>query len=93
MRKAFGTLSSYSHGTKLNVGTFGANATCAIAGSGRADDTSERFLIAYDFETFSKSATESGINVGDRALPVNLDLQIADARLIIFLLFSLLLTL
>ena len=35
-------------------------------------------LIAYDFETFSKSATESGINVGDRALPVNLDLDIAN---------------
>ena len=29
------------------------------------------FLIAYDFETFAKSATESGLNVADRALPVS----------------------
>ena len=46
--------------------------------SAQGGDPSERFLIAYDFETFSKSATESGINVGDRALPVNLDLKISD---------------
>ena len=47
-----------------------------MAGSAKGGDVSERFLIAYDFETFSKSATESGINVGDRALPVNLELNI-----------------
>ena len=33
------------------------------------------FTIAYDFETFAKSATESGINVADRALPVSLTLD------------------
>jgi hypothetical protein len=27
-------------------------------------------MAAYDFETFAKSATESGINSADRALPV-----------------------
>ena len=32
----------------------------------------------YKDNTRSKSATESGINVGDRALPVNLDLDIAN---------------
>ena len=32
-------------------------------------------MIAYDFETFAKSATESGINVSDRALPVTLTLK------------------
>ena len=79
VRKAFGTLSSYSHGTQLDADTFGVNATCTVAASARGTDVSERFLIAYDFETFSKSATESGINVGDRALPVNLDLDIANA--------------
>lgn len=78
VRKAFGTLSSYSHGTSLDADTFGVNATCTVAASARGTDVSERFLIAYDFETFSKSATESGINVGDRALPVNLDLEIAN---------------
>ena len=31
-------------------------------------------MLAYDFETFAKSASESGINVSDRALPVNLEL-------------------
>jgi hypothetical protein len=33
------------------------------------------FLIAYDFETFAKSATESGINVADRALPVSFNFK------------------
>jgi hypothetical protein len=28
------------------------------------------WMAAYDFETFAKSATESGINSADRALPV-----------------------
>ena len=31
-------------------------------------------MMAYDFETFAKSATESGINVSDRALPVTMSL-------------------
>lgn len=34
----------------------------------------QNWLLAYDFETFAKSATESGINVADRALPVSLEL-------------------
>ena len=83
MRKAFGTLSSLSHGTNLSSLTFGAQTDCresgGALGTGNAAQTQKQnFLIAYDFETFSKSATESGINVGDRALPVNLDLEIAN---------------
>ena len=31
--------------------------------------------MAYDFETFAKSATESGINVSDRALPITMTLK------------------
>jgi hypothetical protein len=34
----------------------------------------QQWSLCYDFETFAKSATESGINVADRALPVSLDL-------------------
>ena len=78
MRKAFGTLSSYSRGTQMSVTTFGANADCRVTNSARGGDVSERFLIAYDFETFSKSAAESGIHVGDSALPVNLHVDLED---------------
>ena len=42
------------------------------AGSG---SLRQHFLIAYDFEIFAKSATESGINVADRASPVSLELN------------------
>ena len=37
--------------------------------------TRQSWVLAYDFETFAKSATESGINVADRALPVSLELR------------------
>ena len=42
---------------------------------GIAGSTRSLFMIAYDFETFAKSATESGINVSDRALPVTMTLK------------------
>ena len=42
VRKAFGTLSSYSHGTSLSVANFGANDTCAVGGSARGGDQTER---------------------------------------------------
>ena len=29
------------------------------------------WVAAYDFETFAKSATESGLNTADRAVPVS----------------------
>ena len=51
-----------------------------LVGCGQA--TRKQFwLLAYDFETFAKSATESGINVSDRALPVSLQLKRKNAGL------------
>ena len=75
IRKCFGTIGSYAHGTSLNTSTFKvmnrADTSTANVGSGTLR---QHFVIAYDFETFAKSATESGINVADRALPVSLEL-------------------
>ena len=75
IRKCFGTIGSYAHGTSLNTSTFKvmnrADTTTANVGSG---SLRQHFVLAYDFETFAKSATESGINVADRALPVSLEI-------------------
>ena len=75
IRKCFGTIGSYAHGTSLNTSTFKvmnrADTTTANVGSGTLR---QHFVLAYDFETFAKSATESGINVADRALPVSLEI-------------------
>ena len=84
IRKCFGTIGSYNHGTMLNdetliqeaderLATGGGAPGGAIAGTGGTKR--QHFMIAYDFETFAKSATESGINVSDRALPVTLTLK------------------
>jgi hypothetical protein len=35
------------------------------------------FVAAYDFETFAKSATESGLNTSDRSLPVSFTVKTA----------------
>ena len=76
IRKCFGTIGSYAHGTGLNGSTFRLmrerDARSDTAGSGTLR---QHFLLAYDFETFAKSATESGLNVADRALPVSLELN------------------
>ena len=79
IRKCFGTVGSYAHGSKLNSQTFrpmeNTDTSTAAAyhkGKGLAPgNVRSNFLIAYDFETFAKSATESGLNVADRALPVS----------------------
>ena len=75
IRKCFGTIGSYAHGTSLNNSTFTVmdkrDTGTAYAGPGTVH---QNFLIAYDFETFAKSATESGINIADRALPLSLEL-------------------
>ena len=75
IRKCFGTIGSYAHGTSLNSSTFKFMARddglVANAGGG---SLRQHWVLAYDFETFAKSATESGINVADRALPVSLEL-------------------
>lgn len=75
IRKCFGTIGSYNHGTMLNDATFqrgtdDRHETIGVSGSQR-----RLWFAAYDFETFAKSATESGINVSDRALPVTLSLK------------------
>ena len=75
IRKCFGTIGSYNHGTMLNDATFSQAADERIATVGIAGSTRSLFMIAYDFETFAKSATESGINVSDRALPVTMTLK------------------
>ena len=77
IRKCFGTLGSYNHGTMLNDVTFTRNANEAANNAAIAQGGSpySLWMLAYDFETFSKSATESGINVADRALPVTLELK------------------
>ena len=84
VRKCFGTIGSYAHGSKLNSQTFRPMVdtdTCnAAAANGQGlgpKHVRTNFLIAYDFETFAKSATESGLNVADRALPVSFN-YIAD---------------
>ena len=64
------------HGTSLNATTFKDMdvVDCEDTGVGSAT-TRQSWVLAYDFETFAKSATESGINVADRALPVSLELR------------------
>jgi hypothetical protein len=74
IRKCFGTIGSYNHGTMLNHATFANNADEAAATVGASGSQRSLWFAAYDFETFAKSATESGINISDRALPVTLSL-------------------
>lgn len=83
IRKCFGTIGSYAHGTSLNATTFKemdvVDCQDDTVGTGT---TRQSWVLAYDFETFAKSATESGINVADRALPVSLEITrgaLADA--------------
>eukprot|EP01047_Picozoa_sp_COSAG01_P017871 COSAG01_NODE_956_length_12480_cov_109.564090_10_plen_232_part_00 len=79
IRKCFGTIGSVNHGTMLNTFTITQEADERVGNGGAAFATTgtgrQHFMIAYDFETFAKSATESGLNVSDRALPVNLTLK------------------
>jgi len=86
VRKAFGTLGSYTHGTllngnnyKLKTGTGAADGVVKLPGNSddiiTKDQQKSKFVIAYDFETFAKSATESGLNVGDRALPISMEIN------------------
>jgi hypothetical protein len=74
IRKCFGTIGSYNHGTMLNHATFANNTDEAAATVGASGSQRSLWFAAYDFETFAKSATESGINISDRALPVTLSL-------------------
>ena len=79
IRKCFGTIGSHNHGSLLNNATVHQEADETVGAGGATFGTGatkrQHFMIAYDFETFAKSATESGINVSDRALPVTLTLK------------------
>ena len=71
IRKCFGTIGSYNHGTMLNKTTFTPTINAAASYTPGAGEARQMFVAAYDFETFAKSATESGLNTSDRALPVS----------------------
>eukprot|EP01047_Picozoa_sp_COSAG01_P010798 COSAG01_NODE_464_length_16617_cov_126.274428_3_plen_263_part_00 len=75
IRKCFGTIGSYNHGTMLNDATFQQADDQTAGHIGISGSQRSLWFAAYDFETFAKSATESGINVSDRALPVTLSLK------------------
>ena len=71
IRKCFGTIGSYNHGTMLNKTTFTPTVDAAASYTPGAGNARQLFVAAYDFETFAKSATESGLNTSDRSLPVS----------------------
>eukprot|EP01046_Picozoa_sp_COSAG06_P029946 COSAG06_NODE_2815_length_6235_cov_641.255704_9_plen_71_part_00 len=62
IRKCFGTIGSYNHGTMLNATTFIQTADTAASKTPGAGNPKQLWVAAYDFETFAKSATESGLN-------------------------------
>eukprot|EP01046_Picozoa_sp_COSAG06_P004288 COSAG06_NODE_178_length_20949_cov_26.114053_5_plen_534_part_00 len=75
VRKCFGTIGSYAHGSSMNSATIRAMDAIDCRNNRVGVGTlQQNWLLAYDFETFAKSATESGINVSDRMLPVSLEL-------------------
>lgn len=65
LKKTFGVLGDYTHNNFINRTTFQRG--CSSQKPGTAYSF---FTAAYGFEGFAKTATESGINVSDRALPV-----------------------
>lgn len=76
LRKCLGVLGTYDHNSYINAETFklGDSYNDGV-GSGALR---EMFVAAYNFEGFAKTATESGINVADRALNVTCEIQRAD---------------
>ncbi len=65
LKKTFGVLGDYSHNNFINRTTFTRGVSLNLPGT-----QFSFFSAAYGFEGFAKTATESGINVSDRALPV-----------------------
>ena len=55
----------------LNQTTFKQTADAAASYAPGEGSNRQFFVAAYDFETFAKSSTESGLNTSDRALPVS----------------------
>ena len=76
IRKCFGTIGSYAHGTMLNSVTYQRHANEINTHVGLTASVKSLFMYAYDFETFAKSATESGLNVADNALPVVMECKL-----------------
>ena len=73
VRKLFGTVGDYSHGTLINK----RSSLCAPhATYPKPDAEIANFVWGYDFEGFSKTATESGLNISDRALTVSMQLNL-----------------
>ena len=85
VRKAFGTIGTYDNGTLLSGAALkltAADVTGAtgggVGGTHKGNKPGELrpvFTFGYDFEGFSKTATQSGINIGDKALNVQIQLQ------------------
>lgn len=78
IRKCFGTIGSYNHGTMLNATTFKQIEDDAAHKTPGAGNPRQLWVAAYDFETFAKSATESGLNTSDRALPVSFTVKTSE---------------
>jgi hypothetical protein len=87
LRKAWGTIGDYSHGTNMtkNSCIIPPNPTVGVGdgqqGQLRADGSGSggrmaNYAFGIDLEAFSKTATESGVNVADRALNVSMQLQL-----------------
>ena len=70
--------SSYNHGTMLNKSTFKVMANTAEDKVPPAGGTRQLWAAAYDFETFAKSSTESGLNTSDRAIPVSFTVKTSE---------------
>lgn len=70
LKKTFGVLGDYTHNSFINSTTFKKNTALAIPGASYGF-----FCAAYGFQGFAKTATESGINVSDRALPVVCEIE------------------
>ena len=81
LRKAFGTLGNYMEGGFLNNdGYLPASDTAACAGGvvAGAPQTPLQSPFGLDFQSFPKTALESGINTSDRSLNMSLNLIRAD---------------
>ena len=77
LRKAFGTLGNYLEGGFLNNDAYlPASDTAACAGGGTAVNPSVPLQSPFglDFQSFPKTALESGVNTSDRSLNMSLNL-------------------
>eukprot|EP01045_Picozoa_sp_COSAG04_P019783 COSAG04_NODE_1956_length_5141_cov_4.223126_4_plen_500_part_00 len=79
IRKCFGTIGVYNYGTSLNTATVRVTTANEMKpaedAAPKPEGVKSTWLAAYDFETFAKSATESGLNTADRALAVTMDVK------------------